>query len=96
MEIYVAIITTIVGPSMLFGLHRITARRDKLIEELRKELQQHRRDSLRLQILQLIHHDKKNRNTILHLLDEYHSMGGNSYIDDVADRWRRSLDRKRK
>jgi len=96
MEIYVAIISTIIAPAILFVLNKIAVRRDKIIEELHKEIQQCRRDTLRLQILQLIHHDRKNRDTILNLLDEYHDLGGNSYITDIAQRWRKSLDKEKK
>ncbi len=93
MEIYIAIITTIIGPVILFALNKMTGRRDKSIEQLHEELLDCRRATIRLQILQLIHHDRKNRDSILHLLDEYHSLGGNSYITDVAERWRKSLDK---
>lgn len=96
MEIYIAIITTVIAPVILFFLNRITFRRENAINELRAELCEGRKATLRLQILQLIHHDKRNVDTILNLLDEYHSLGGNSYITDITRRWKKDLEKGRK
>ncbi len=96
MEIYIAIITTIIGPVILFALNKMTGRRDNAINDLRNDLCECRKATLRLQILQLIHHDKHNVDTILNLLDEYHSLGGNSYITDVAKRWKKDLEKGHK
>lgn len=96
MEVYVAIITTIIAPVILYGLNRLAARRDKALEAIREDLKDCRRATLRMQILQLIHHDKYNKDTILNLLDEYHSLGGNSYITEVAKRWLEDINKKTK
>lgn len=96
MEAYIAVITTIIAPTILFVLNRISARRDRTIDGLREEIKECRRANLRMQILQLIHHDPHNKDTILNLLDEYHALGGNSYITDVARRWLDDLNKQRK
>lgn len=44
---------------------------------------------LRLEILNLLHNDPKNLDTILETFDEYKELGGNHYIDAVIAKWKK-------
>jgi hypothetical protein len=42
----------------------------------------------RLEMLNMIQHAPTKRTAIERIYDEYKSLGGNSYVDDVYDEWR--------
>lgn len=45
---------------------------------------------LRLEILDLVHNDPTNIDTILETFDEYKTLGGNHYIDAIIAKWKKS------
>ena len=44
---------------------------------------------LRLEILNLLHNDPTNLDTILETFDEYKELGGNHYIDAIIAKWKK-------
>lgn len=57
-------------------------------EEMKEHLTDVKRDLLRLQILNLVQHEPKNKDTILNLYDTYTKLKGNSYISTIIEKWR--------
>lgn len=89
--IWVAIITSIIAPVVLFGIQQIKARKDNSVKKLDDKLIDIQRDLLRLQILNLIQHDPKNVSAILELYDIYkhEPYNGNSYIKEIVKAWQK-------
>lgn len=87
----VAIITSIIAPLVLFCIQQWKASKDTHIEEFRQSIIEVKRDLLRVQILDLVHHDPDNKAAILELYDIYKSAPyhGNSYIKDIIKEWQR-------
>lgn len=94
--IWVAIITSIVAPLVLFVIQQIKAKKDKALEKLSESIIDVKRDLLRLQILDLIHHNPDNKSAILELYDIYKSepYNGNSYIKEVVKEWQKKKSSK--
>ena len=88
-QIWVSIITAVIAPTLLFVLQTIRSHRDKRLERIEKKMDQTRMATIRLQILDLIHHDPKNKVAINQMMDEYTRNGGNSYVLDVYKKWQK-------
>lgn len=88
--IIVAIITSICAPLVLNWLNTRKERKDERLADLAKQIDEVSMGNLRLQILNLIQHDPKNKSAILSLWDEYKSRGGNSYLKDVVKQWQKN------
>lgn len=56
------------------------------IDEQQKDIQMR---LLRLEILNLLHNDPTNLDTILETFDEYKELGGNHYIDAIIAKWKK-------
>lgn len=95
-EIWVAVITAIIAPVVLFVLQQLRERKDGYKQTL-KEL---RLVTLRLEILFNISHNAHDHETILRLYDKYHKLGGNSYISkliqDKMKEWDKETKRRKK
>lgn len=90
--IWIAIITSIIAPAVLFVLQLFKSRKDDSVKKLDDKLIDIQRDLLRLQILNLVQHDPKNKSAILELYDVYKSepYNGNSYIKEIIKQWRKN------
>lgn len=91
-EIYVAIITSIVAPVILFVCQLI---RDKK-HSVEKKISYLQIQVLRFEILMNLHHRPDDEATILHLYDEYKKYGGNSYIKTRIEEWQKSKKKTKK
>ena len=89
-QIWVAVITAIVAPVILFLLQEWRSRKDKRLELLEQKIEETRMGAMRLQILYLIFHDPKNKVAINQLMDFYTQNGGNSYIQGVYQKWKKA------
>lgn len=89
-QIWISIITAVIAPTLLFVLQSIRSQRDKRLERIEKKMDQTRMATIRLQILDLIHHDPKNKVAINQMMDEYTRNGGNSYVLDVYKKWQKA------
>lgn len=78
--VWVAIITAIIGPVILFFLQLWRERRNKPLRDMDMRMR-------RLEILMNINHNPEDDGTILMLYDEYHKNGGNSYIQARVKQW---------
>lgn len=86
-QIWIAIITAIISPTLLFVFQQINNRKKGLWKILKKlQLQQ-----LRLEIMFNLKHRHFEKDTILGLYDQYRALGGNSYIHDEIERWKNEL-----
>lgn len=81
-EIWVAIITAIIAPTILFILQTIRDNKKNLIKESERRL-------LRLEIIMNLYHNPEDKETILKLYDEYRAKGGNSYIAQRINEWQK-------
>jgi hypothetical protein len=88
-QIWVSIITAIVAPTFLFFLQFIKSSKDKRLARIEGKLEETRMATIRLQILDLIHHDPKNKVAINNMMDIYTENGGNSYLLDVYKKWQK-------
>lgn len=89
-QIWVAIITAIVAPVILFLLQEWRNHKDKRLETLEAKIEETRMGAMRLQILYLIFHDPKNKVAINQLMDFYTQNGGNSYVQGVYEKWKKA------
>lgn len=89
--IWVAVITSIIAPAILFCLQWLKSRKNDAAKQINDKLIDIQRDLLRLQILNLVQHDPENKSAILELYDIYKSepYNGNSYIKDIIKQWRK-------
>lgn len=91
-EVYVAIITSIIAPLILFFCQLFRDRKhsvEKNISYLQMQI-------LRFEILMNLHHRPDDEGTILHLYDEYQKVGGNSYIKTRIEEWQKSKKKSKK
>lgn len=89
-QIWVAIITAVVAPVILFMLQELHNRKDKRLELLEEKVEETRMGAIRLQLLYLIFHDPKNKVAINQLMDLYTKNGGNSYVMAVYEKWKKA------
>jgi len=80
--VIVAIISSVVAPTVLFVLQLIKERREGFAMRLR-----------RVEIMQNLQQNPDDDQTIMNLFDEYRSRGGNSYISERVAEWKKSRSR---
>lgn len=93
-QIWIAVITAIISPTLLFIFNQYNNKRKGLWKTLKRlQLQQ-----LRLEIIFNLKHKPDEESTIMSLYDQYTALGGNSYIHDLIDRWKSDIrkDKKKK
>lgn len=81
--VIVAIISSVVAPTVLFILQLIKEHRDGMHMRLR-----------RVEIMQNIQQNPDDDQTIMNLYDEYRKRGGNSYITERVSEWQKSRGKK--
>lgn len=81
--VIVAIISSVVAPTVLFILQLIKERREGFAMRLR-----------RVEIMQNLQQNPDDDQTIMNLYDEYRKRGGNSYIKERITEWKKSRSRK--
>lgn len=91
-QIWVAIITSIIAPTLLFLFQLIRDRRgiNKEIKEIREELKVVRLENIRHEFLFMLEHHPEDEHSIMMLHDKYTSRGGNSYAQDYFEEWLKS------
>lgn len=96
-----AIITSIVGPIILLGCQELARflrnKKHNVLKEIEKGVLEVKKDTIRLQILNLIQHDPRNTAAINHLYDEYVNppYSGNSYMRSVYLTWSKKYDKRK-
>lgn len=84
-SIWVAIITSIISPTLLFIF--------QLVRDKRKGLYQKINDlgvkQLRIELLALLYHNPQDVTAILSVWDEYKKRGGNSYMKELIAAWKK-------
>lgn len=75
----------IAGYKLFVGLHQIQATQ----EDIKRKLEDQAMDMLRIKILQMIHNSPKNVVAITSLFDEYTNKGGNSFVCDEFNDWKK-------
>lgn len=91
-QIWIAVITAIISPTLLFIFNQYNNKRKGLWKTLKRlQLQQ-----LRLEIIFNLKHKPDEESTIMSLYDQYISLGGNSYIHDLIDRWKADIRKNKK
>ena len=83
--IWVAIITSIVSPTLLFIFQLIRDKREGVVKKL-DELSMRQ---LRIELLALLYHEPMNTVAILQVWDEYKHRGGNSYMKELIRDWKK-------
>lgn len=76
--VIVAIISSVVAPTVLFILQLIKERREGFAMRLR-----------RVEIMQNLQQNPDDDQTIMNLYDEYRKRGGNSYIKERITEWKK-------
>ena len=84
-QVWIAIIATIVAPTVLFFLHKHDE--GKIIKDTQLK-------SIRLELLFMIEHHPDDTHTILTLWDEYRQKGGNSYVTRYVHKWQQNRAKK--
>lgn len=92
-----ALIGELVGLSLTLGgiiltCYKFLKRLDKFDERFTNlDDGQHElhKSTKRLELLNLLNHDRDNIDTILQVYDEYVAMGGNSYMKALVNKWKR-------
>lgn len=90
-DIWVAIITALIAPVVLFVLQWVRDSRHGVkqdIKEIKQDVYEAKISSLRLELLNAIQHNPDDEITILALFDKYTRLGGNSYIRAYVQRWK--------
>lgn len=82
-SVIVALISSVVAPSVLFILQIIKEHRDGMHMRLR-----------RVEIMQNLQQNPDDDQTIMNLYDEYRKRGGNSYITERVTKWQEERDKK--
>lgn len=83
--IWVAIITSIISPTLLFGFQLIRDRKKNLEKKINELLIR----QLKIELLSLLYHQPMNAVAILMTWDEYKKMGGNSYMKELIVAWKK-------
>ncbi|MCQ2575090.1 MAG: hypothetical protein MJ156_03245 [Alphaproteobacteria bacterium] len=100
-NILVIIITSIIAPILLLCFQEfmryLRNKKHNVLKEIEKGVLELKKDTLRLQILNLIQHDPKNTAAINHLYDEYVNppYSGNSYLRSVYLLWSQKYEHKK-
>lgn len=81
--IYVAIITSIISPTLLFIFQLIRDRKKNIEKKLNELLVR----QLKIELLSLLYHQPMNSVAILKTWDEYKKRGGNSYMRELILAW---------
>lgn len=84
--IWVAIITSIISPTLLFGFQLIRDRKKNLEKKINEILVR----QLKIELLSLLYHQPMNTVAILITWDKYKNMGGNSYMKELIDAWKKT------
>lgn len=102
-QIWITIITAIVAPLILFVCQLIREHRTNLKamvlehhEQCLAQIKDTRLQTLRLEILFTLKHHPDDKKTILGLYDKYVSLGGNSFITEYVNNWKRASQKKGK
>lgn len=97
-QIWVAIITAIISPILLFVFQLIRDRRgiSKEIKEIREDLKVVRLENIRSEFLFMLEHHPEDEHSIMMLHDRYVSKGGNSYAQDYFEKWLKSRKKVKK
>lgn len=90
-DIYVAIITAIISPTLLFIFNYIRETRKEKRMQLAKNIADINIKLKRMEIIMNICHNPEDKETILTLYDEYKNIGGNSYIKNMIQEWKDRL-----
>lgn len=85
-ELYVALITSVVGPIILFILQIMRDKRKKTDKKINELLLR----QTRYELLFALEHHPDDENTILTLFDTYRAAGGNSYVCAYVANWKHS------
>ena len=84
-EIWLIVLSAVIGPICLAVVNSFLKKSGgKMDEKFTQVLVMIKR----LELLNLIQHDPKNRMAINKCYDEYRGLGGNSYIHQVYDTWK--------
>lgn len=75
----------IAGYKLFAGLHKI----QETQEEIKTTLEEQSMDMLRIKILQMIHNSPNNVVAITSMFDEYTKKGGNSFVCDEFNDWKK-------
>lgn len=59
------------------------------ITSIESQISHIKRDTIRIQLLYLWQHDPKNVDAICSLYDDYIKLGGNSYIVEMYEQWKK-------
>lgn len=92
-DIYVATITAIISPTLLFIFNYIRETRKEKRMQLAKNIADINIKLKRMEIIMNICHNPDDKETILTLYDEYKAIGGNSYIRNMIQEWKDRLKR---
>lgn len=84
--IWVAIITSIISPTLLFGFQLIRDRKKNLEKKINEILVR----QLKIELLSLLYHQPMNTAAILMTWDKYKNMGGNSYMKELIAAWKKT------
>lgn len=97
-QIWVAIITALIGPSVMFLFQLIRDRRGirKELKEMREELKAVRLENLRHELLFMLEHHPEDEQSIMSVHDKYTSKGGNSYAHEYFLEWLKSRKKVKK
>lgn len=97
-QIWVAIITSVVAPTLLFLLQLIRDRRgiNKEIKEMREELTAVQLANIRYELLFMLEHHPEDEHSIMLLHDKYTKRGGNSYAQEYFEEWLKSRKKLKK
>lgn len=100
-QIWISVITAIIAPVVLFVCQIIRERRENVKDMVLKhhdiclsQIKDVCLQSLRLEILFTLKHHPDDEKTILSLYDKYTSMGGNSFITEYINRWKKERAKK--
>lgn len=83
------IIIAITGLITALGLFCGWFKKSLGITAIEEHMKQVKRDTIRIQLLYLWAHDPKNKDAIMSLYDEYRALGGNSFIVEMFEEWKK-------
>lgn len=95
-DIYVATITAIISPTLLFIFNYIRETRKEKRVRLAHHISEINMKLKRMEIIMNICHNSEDKETILKLYDEYKKIGGNSYIQHMISEWKNCHKKTRK
>lgn len=86
--IWVAIITSIIAPVVLFGIQQIKARKDRTFTDLKNNINDLAISVKKIELQTMIYNRPKEISVIFAIFDEYKKLGGDSWADDLFLQWR--------